>query len=88
MSEPRYGIWAPVGGNFGPLNSPDEPIDASYERTRSLLARFPKVACGASQHKIYISGADCNSDLIAYLLFWVLDMAQKPKFAIVHMYDA
>ncbi|MHC5761732.1 LLM class flavin-dependent oxidoreductase, partial [Nostoc sp.] len=37
MSEPRYGIWAPVGGNFGPLNAPDEPIDASYERTRSLV---------------------------------------------------
>lgn len=32
MSEPRYGIWAPVGGNFGLLNSPDEPIDASYDR--------------------------------------------------------
>ncbi|WP_292839828.1 hypothetical protein [Nostoc sp. NMS8] len=37
MSQPRYGIWAPVGGNFGPLNAPDEPIDASYERTRSLV---------------------------------------------------
>ncbi|MUH00697.1 LLM class flavin-dependent oxidoreductase [Scytonema sp. UIC 10036] len=37
MSKPRYGIWAPVGGNFGPLNSPDEPIDASYDRTRSLV---------------------------------------------------
>lgn len=37
MSEPRYSIWAPVGGNFGPLNTPDEPINASYERTRSLV---------------------------------------------------
>ncbi|MEH2002785.1 MAG: hypothetical protein V7L00_29335 [Nostoc sp.] len=37
MLEPRYGIWVPVGGNFGPLNTPDEPIDASYERTRSLV---------------------------------------------------
>jgi alkanesulfonate monooxygenase len=37
MSEPRYGIWAPVGGNFGPLNTPEEPLDASYERTRSLV---------------------------------------------------
>ncbi|WP_341529767.1 LLM class flavin-dependent oxidoreductase [Nostoc sp. UHCC 0302] len=37
MSEPRYGIWAPVGGNFGPLNTSEEPIDASYERTRSLV---------------------------------------------------
>lgn len=24
---------------FGPLNAPDEPIDASYERTRSLVFR-------------------------------------------------
>ncbi|MGF2035598.1 MAG: hypothetical protein RMZ43_009840 [Nostoc sp. CmiVER01] len=37
MSEPRYGIWVPVGGNFGPLDTPDEQIDASYERTRSLV---------------------------------------------------
>ncbi|WP_230967643.1 LLM class flavin-dependent oxidoreductase [Nostoc commune] len=37
MLEPRYGIWVPVGGNFGPLDTPDEPIDASYERTRSLV---------------------------------------------------
>jgi alkanesulfonate monooxygenase len=34
MSEPRYGIWAPVGGNFGPLNTLEEPIDASYQRSR------------------------------------------------------
>ena len=37
MLEPRYGIWAPVGGNFGPLNTPEEPVNASYERTRSLI---------------------------------------------------
>lgn len=37
MIKPRYGIWAPVGGNFGPLNSVDEPIDASYDRTRHLV---------------------------------------------------
>ncbi|MDZ8088929.1 MAG: hypothetical protein RMY16_25780 [Nostoc sp. DedQUE12b] len=45
MSEPRYGIWAPVRGNFVPLHAPDEPIDASdasYERTRSLIY-FPSV---------------------------------------------
>jgi|UPI00035FDD23 hypothetical protein len=34
MFEPRYGIWAPVGGNFGPLGTPEEPINASYERSR------------------------------------------------------
>lgn len=39
MSAPRYGIWVSVGGNFGPLNTLDEPINASYERTRSLVFR-------------------------------------------------
>ncbi|MEH1813926.1 MAG: hypothetical protein V7K26_20835 [Nostoc sp.] len=39
MSAPRYGIWVSVGGNFGPLNTLDEPIDASYERMRSLVFR-------------------------------------------------
>jgi alkanesulfonate monooxygenase len=37
MSEPCYGIWAPVGGNFGPLNTKHEAIDASYARSRSLI---------------------------------------------------
>ncbi|MEH1963306.1 MAG: hypothetical protein V7L05_26350 [Nostoc sp.] len=37
MSEPRYGIWALVGGNFGPLDTQEEPVDASYERSRSLI---------------------------------------------------
>ncbi|MEH2229782.1 MAG: hypothetical protein V7K71_09065 [Nostoc sp.] len=39
MSAPHYGIWVSVGGNFGPLNAPDEAINASYERTRSLVFR-------------------------------------------------
>lgn len=29
MTELRYGIWSPVGANFDPLNTLDEPIDAS-----------------------------------------------------------
>lgn len=33
------------------------------------------------------SGADCNPDFVAYLLFWVLEIAQKPKISIVNMYD-
>ena len=37
MIQPRFGIWAPVGGNFDPLNSVEEPIDASYDRTRRLV---------------------------------------------------
>lgn len=53
MSEPHYGIWAPVGGNCGPLNAPDEPIDTSYERTRSLVLqaeRLGYVATLVAQH--------------------------------------
>lgn len=53
MSEPRYGIWAPVGGNFGPLNSPEEPFDASYERSRSLVKqaeRFGFATTLVAQH--------------------------------------
>jgi alkanesulfonate monooxygenase len=43
MFEPRYGIWAPVGGNFGPLDTPEEPINASYERSRSLVLEAEKL---------------------------------------------
>lgn len=43
MPQPRYGIWAPVGGNFGPLNSAEEPFDASYERTRSLVLQAERL---------------------------------------------
>lgn len=35
-----------------------------------------------------VSGAAHKIDLVAYLMCWVLAMAQKPKFCIVHMYDA
>ncbi|WP_257235880.1 hypothetical protein [Nostoc sp. 'Peltigera malacea cyanobiont' DB3992] len=53
MSAPRYGIWVSVGGNFGPLKTLDEPIDASYERTRSLVLEaecLGYVATLVSQH--------------------------------------
>lgn len=39
-------------------------------------------------YNISVSGAAHNADLVAYLMCWALDMAQKPKFYIVHMYDA
>ena len=37
MSEPRYGIWIPVYGNWGATNDPQEPRDASYARAKALL---------------------------------------------------
>ncbi|BAY43325.1 luciferase-like protein [Scytonema sp. HK-05] len=41
MSEPRYGIWIPVGGNYGLLNHPLSLITSALEladEARSLLA--------------------------------------------------
>jgi alkanesulfonate monooxygenase len=35
--EPRFGIWAPVYGTWGARSHPDDPVDASYRRTRELL---------------------------------------------------
>jgi alkanesulfonate monooxygenase len=35
--EPRFGVWAPVYGNWGARNHPDDPADASYARTREVL---------------------------------------------------
>ena len=32
--EPRFGVWAPVYGTWGAKTNPDEPVDASYARTR------------------------------------------------------
>ncbi|MBD0385584.1 MAG: hypothetical protein ICV54_03395 [Nostoc sp. C3-bin3] len=42
MLEPHYGIWVPVGGNFGPLDTPDE-------RTRSLNQNVEK----PQRHSLY-----------------------------------
>jgi alkanesulfonate monooxygenase len=36
-AEPRFGIWAPVYGTWGARSHPDDPVDASYRRTRDLL---------------------------------------------------
>ncbi|MBV9386439.1 MAG: LLM class flavin-dependent oxidoreductase [Chroococcidiopsidaceae cyanobacterium CP_BM_ER_R8_30] len=43
MIEPRFGIWAPVGGNFGPLDTAEEPIDASFERTKRLVLQAERL---------------------------------------------
>lgn len=36
---PRFGVWAPVYGTWGAKTHPDDPVDASYRRTRDLLRR-------------------------------------------------
>lgn len=37
MTGPRFGVWAPVYGNHGARNHPDDAPDASYRRTRDLI---------------------------------------------------
>jgi alkanesulfonate monooxygenase len=37
LSSPRFGVWAPVYGNWGARHHPDDPADAGYARTRDLL---------------------------------------------------
>jgi alkanesulfonate monooxygenase len=37
MSSPRFGVWAPVYGNWGARNHPDDPADASFAHTRDVV---------------------------------------------------
>ena len=37
MSGPRFGVWAPVYGNHGARDHPDDAPDSSYRRTRDLI---------------------------------------------------
>ena len=37
MSGPRFGVWAPVYGNHGARDHPEDAPDASYRRTRDLI---------------------------------------------------
>ncbi|MEN3281722.1 MAG: alkanesulfonate monooxygenase [Solirubrobacteraceae bacterium] len=36
---PRFGVWAPVYGTWGARTHPDDPVDASYARTREVIRR-------------------------------------------------
>lgn len=38
-TEPRFGVWAPVYGTWGAKTHPDDPVDASYARTRDVILR-------------------------------------------------
>ncbi len=37
MTDPRFGVWAPVYGNHGARDHPEDAPDASYRRTRDLI---------------------------------------------------
>ncbi len=36
MYEPRYGIWIPTASNYGAMNHPESPRNASYSRAKAL----------------------------------------------------
>lgn len=40
---PRFGVWAPVYGTWGSRRHPDDPVDASYARTRDLIVRAERL---------------------------------------------
>ena len=35
--QPRFGVWTPVYGTWASLHHPDDPVDASWERSKRLI---------------------------------------------------
>lgn len=65
MSGPRFGVWAPVYGNHGARNHPDDLPDPSYRRNRDLLLRAERAGFDATlvaQHVIHPS--DTENDVL------------------------
>ncbi|WP_059019214.1 LLM class flavin-dependent oxidoreductase [Mycobacterium sp. M26] len=65
MSGPRFGVWAPVYGNHGARNHPDDLPDPSYRRNRDLLVRAEQAGFDATlvaQHVIHPS--DTENDVL------------------------
>lgn len=44
MSEPRYGIWIPVYGNWGAMNDPQEPVDTFMLQFQSFAPEIRRFA--------------------------------------------
>jgi alkanesulfonate monooxygenase len=58
---PRFGVWAPVYGNHGVRDHPDDAPDASYRRTRDLLLRAERAGFDSTllaQHVIHPSNTE------------------------------
>lgn len=58
MTAPRFGVWAPVYGNHGARDHPDDAPDASYRRTRDLVLRAEQAGFDATlvaQHVVHPS---------------------------------
>ncbi|MEH2250279.1 hypothetical protein [Nostoc sp.] len=76
MTEPRYGIWIPVYGNWGLLNQPENLFDASYARMRSLLIQAEPVGFSSTflaQHII-----NCYDQDFDQLETWTAAALAKP----------
>lgn len=61
MSAPRFGVWAPVYGNHGARNHPDDAPDARYRRNRDLLIRAERAGYDSTlvaQHVIHPSNIE------------------------------
>ncbi|MGH3637976.1 MAG: LLM class flavin-dependent oxidoreductase [Mycobacterium sp.] len=61
MTGPRFGVWAPVYGNHGARNHPEDAPDASYRRNRDLLLRAERAGYDSTllaQHVIHPSNVD------------------------------
>ncbi|BBX01797.1 alkanesulfonate monooxygenase [Mycolicibacterium moriokaense] len=58
---PRFGVWAPVYGNHGAREHPQDAPDASYRRTRDLLLRAEAAGFDSTlvaQHVIHPSNTE------------------------------
>ena len=61
MTAPRFGVWAPVYGNHGVRQHPDDAPDASYRRTRDLLLRAERAGFDSTllaEHVIHPSNTE------------------------------
>lgn len=61
MTAARFGVWAPVYGNHGARNHPQDAPDASYRRTRDLLLRAEAAGFDSTllaQHVIHPSNTE------------------------------
>jgi alkanesulfonate monooxygenase len=61
MTQPRFGVWAPVYGNHGARQHPQDAPDASYRRNRDLIVHAEQVGFDATlvaQHVIHPSDVE------------------------------
>ncbi|MDX2270338.1 MAG: LLM class flavin-dependent oxidoreductase [Cyanobacteriota bacterium] len=63
MKLPRFGVWAPVYGNWGSRHHPQDPFDASYARTRATILQAEALGFDSTliaQHIVNPNGQDLD----------------------------